>query len=717
MNMFKKQQILSLFLVFALSFSTWAKTSEPPEEGMWLPLLLNELNYKDMKAKGLKLKPKEIYSINQASLKDAIVSFGGFCTGEVISNEGLLLTNHHCGYGQIQQHSSVENDYLTDGFWAMTRDQELPNEGLTATFIVKIEDVTTQALVGVSASMSEKDREAKIKKNIATISKKASEGTHYEAVIKPFFYGNEYYMFVTETFKDVRLVGAPLSAIGKFGGDTDNWMWPRHTGDFSMFRIYAGPDNKPAEYSPNNKPYKPKHFLPISLKGVKKDDFTMVMGFPGRTQEYLSSYGVNNVMNESNPYKIALRGKRLDIMNKYMKQSDKVRIQYASKQSRISNYWKKWIGENRGLKKLNAIERKKKLEKEFREWVNAKSDRKQKYGEIIPNFEKAYKTLSKVSLARDYVNEAVLGSELLNMAYIMYQFAGDFSEKTREKTEKRLDNFFKDFYLPLEKENFVVCMQAYYEDIPKDLHPAMFAEINGDFEAFANNIFSKSMLLKETKVRDFVKNVKSSEIDKIGEDKAYQLFEQLLRIYFSKVSSVAREAQDAIDLNQRTYVAALREMKTDTKFYPDANSTLRFSYGKVDDYFPYDGAHYNFFTTLDGIMEKYATGEDDYLIPEKMKTLYQNKDYGQYAMSNGKLPVCFTASNHTTGGNSGSPIMNAEGQLIGLNFDRNWEGTMSDIMYDPDRVRNISVDIRYVLFVVDKLAGAGHLVKEMELIK
>jgi hypothetical protein len=716
-----KNLICCLF-VFTFTLSYSLATPFPPDEGMWLLHLLGNLNYPDMKAKGLKLKPEQIYSINQASLKDAVVSFGGFCTGEIISKDGLLLTNHHCGYGQIQTHSSVEKDYLKNGFWAMQKSEELPNSGLTATFIVRIEDVSKQVLAGVTPEMNEKDRQNTISEKIKEINKKATEGTHFGSFVRAFYYGNEYYLFVTETFKDVRLVGAPPSAIGKFGGDTDNWMWPRHTGDFSLFRIYANKDNKPADYSPDNVPYKPKHHLPISLKGFKKDDFTMVMGFPGRTQEYLTSYGVKLVMEFSDPYKIKIRDGILKIYDQYMKSADKIRIQYAAKQASKANAWKKWIGEVRGLKKLNTLEKKKQLEAEFEKWAKAQPDRVKKYGEILPKMAQNYQNLEKVSIANDYLNEAVFGIELLDLVWSYSElFNKGVSDVLLEKLKKEAQEHFKDYHLPLDKEVMAFCLEAYNQDVSTDLKPEVFGVIERDFQGnikkFTESIFEKSNFTSEAKVLKLLEEVKKNGTQIVEQDPAFQLVNEFVEIYSEKVRNTVVEANQVIDIQQRNYMQGLREMLSTKKFYPDANSTLRLTYGKIADYFPYDGAYYYYQTYLEGIIEKgNMEGIEDYQVPIKLLELYNKKEYGQYA-ENGKLPVCFTASNHTTGGNSGSPVMNAEGQLIGLNFDRNWEGTMSDIMYDPARVRNISVDIRYVLFVIDKFAGAGHLVNEMTIIK
>jgi hypothetical protein len=715
------------FLARLLALLLLCPLASRADEGMWLPLLLKQLNESDMQKRGLKLSAEDIYSINKTSLKDAIVLFGGGCTGEMISAEGLLLTNHHCGYSSIQSHSSVQKDYLTNGFWAMNRQEELPNAGLTATFIVRMEDVTAQVLKDIPANLPEAEREKKVKANIEIIQKAAVQGTHYDAQIKPYFYGNEYYMFVTETFKDVRLVGAPPSSIGKFGGDTDNWMWPRHTGDFSLFRVYAGPDNKPAPYAAENKPYVPKHFLPISLAPIKETDFTMVFGFPGRTTEYLPSYAVKEIYEVSNPAKIAIRETKLNILNQHMKASDAVRIQYAAKYASISNYHKKWIGENRGLKKLDAITKKQELEKQFTTWVNSSPERKAKYGNVLSEFEKNYNSLNGITLSRDYFLEAALGVELLNYAQgyvnLMDLIKNKAPQADIEKQLKNLNNyggFFKNYDLATDKEVFAALLSMYYKNVDPKFQPEYFRntidkKYKGDFKKYADYVYSKSFMVSEAKVKKALTQISATNTKLIEKDPAYLLAQAFVANYRSKISPTYTAANDANTLNNRLFVAGLREMQTDKKFYPDANSTLRVAYGQVAGYEPMDGVKYDYYTTLDGLMEKADPTNDDFQVPQKLIDLYNAKDYGPYAV-NGEMPIAFTATNHSTGGNSGSPVINANGELMGTNFDRAWESTMSDIMYDPDRVRNITLDAHYTLFIIDKFAGAGHLIKEMKLV-
>lgn len=713
-------RILFSFLTIFILFSQLKA-----DEGMWIPLLLEKYNYDEMKEMGFKLSPEDIYSINQASMKDAVVIFGGGCTGELISDEGLLITNHHCGYGAIQSHSTVEHDYLTDGFWAMNRSEELTNPGLSVTFLVRMEDVTEKVLKEVSETMTESQRSDIIKKNIAEIKKEAIKDTHYEAVIKPFFQGNAYYMFINEVFKDVRMVGAPPSAIGKFGGDTDNWMWPRHTGDFSLFRIYADKDNKPAEYNEDNVPYKPKRHFPVSLKGIEKGDFTMVFGYPGRTQEYLPSDAVEMITEMQNPHRIKLREKRLEIMKKYMDKDVETRINYASKYAHTANAWKKWIGENRGLKRLNAIEKKKDIEKKFNDWLTFDADAKKKYGGIISLYDQHYKEMREPQLLLDYIIESILPIEIFGMArnFMALESAGeDRIPLIKEKLTKQVEGFFKSYNADIDKEMFAAMLEYYAGNIDEKYYPEAFKEAykkhEGNMKAYANYVFEKSFFASKEKTLQFIEKVNVKKAKKLSKDPVYNLYSQFIDLYYAKAKPQLDKHSAALDSLDRLWMKALMEMHKDKVFYPDANFTLRVAYGKVDDYEPKDGVEYDFYTTLEGIIEKDNPDIYDYDVPDKLKELYKNKDYGQYADNEtGEMPVCFTASNHTTGGNSGSPVINGEGHLIGVNFDRNWEGTMSDIMYDPEMCRNITLDIRYALFIIDKFAGAGHLLNEMTIIK
>ncbi len=699
------------------------------KEGMWIPMLLGELNEKEMQEMGLKITAEDIYSVNHSSLKDAIVIFGRGCTGEVVSNEGLLLTNHHCGYGSIQSHSSVEHDYLQDGFWAMDKSEELPNPGLTATFLIRMEKVTDRVFDGVSDSMTLEEKEKKIQENIKVIKEKAIEGTHYEAVLKPFFGGNEYFLFINEVFTDVRLVGTPPSNIGKFGGDTDNWMWPRHTGDFSVFRIYAGKDNKPAPYSKDNVPYKPKRALDISLKGVEKGDFTFVFGYPGTTQEYLPSYAIKMITQVDDPVRIDLRGKRLANMDKYMSRDQAVRIQYSAKYARIANGWKKWQGEIRGIRKLDGLNKKKNYELAFRKWVAGSDELNAKYGQLLPDFKAKYDALSPLINLKNYIWEAGMSIEIVSYASKYRKLVSLVEEgaseeeinKEVDQLSKNVDKFFKDYYVPIDKDNMAMLLKEYAKNVDVAHQPALFEKINrkydGNYKAFTNDVFDKSMFDNKERLKKMLNNFKKKNIKKIKKDPAYILASQFIDVYSSNVFSELKTLYTEIADIQKKYMTAQMEMEKDKVFYADANFTLRVAYGLVDDYAPKDGVFYKHYTTLDGIMEKENPDIFDYVVEDRLKELYNTKDYGKYAAKDGKIHVCFTASNHTTGGNSGSPVLNAEGQLIGLNFDRNWEGTMSDLMYDPDQCRNITLDIRYCLFIIDKFAGAGHLVEEMNIVE
>lgn len=701
-------KILSLSLLISLS-----SIQLQAKEGMWLPLLLKSM-HGDMKSMGLKLSAEDIYSINQSSLKDAVISFGGFCTGEIISDQGLILTNHHCGYRSIQSHSSVENDYLTDGYWAKTNQDELNNPGLTATFIVRMEDVT-QAVLQDLAGLSGKEREEIIKNRVDSLTKLATEGTHYEAYIRPFYYGKEYYMFVTEVFKDVRLVGAPPSAIGKFGGDTDNWSWPRHTGDFSLFRIYADSNNLPAEYSENNVPYQPRHHLPVSTRGIQEGDFTMVLGFPGTTDEYLTADAIKYIKEELNPARIAIREAALEIMDKQMKASDKVRIQYASKYASASNYWKKWIGENRGLQASNAIGKKEAEEEAYRKAIAGQSA----YEGLLAALEKEQSAIEPYTMARNYFIEIPYRRmEIVNLAARFRSWYADdtlsISAEDIAQMRKRIDNHFKNFDATTDSLIANELLNIYQRDMKGDFLPAFLAN-GAEIEQTVADLYRNSIFNDQEALSEMMDTNKIDGLAKLKDDPAFVYMKQFYDVYYEAIKPTYDSLDDRLDSLYGLYVEGMRK-NVDGKYYPNANSTLRLAYGKVEDYDPRDGVEYGFFTTTNGILEKYDPGNVDFDLPDRLVELIQNGDYGDYADEDGSMRVCFIASNHTTGGNSGSPVINAKGQLIGLNFDRNWEGTMSDINYDIDLCRNISVDIRYVLWVVDKFAGAQRLIDEMELV-
>ncbi|MDT8416228.1 MAG: S46 family peptidase [Lutibacter sp.] len=687
--------------------------------GMWIPSLLEGMNEREMQLLGSKMTAKDIYDVNNSSLKDAIVHFNGGCTSEIISPNGLLLTNHHCGYGAIQSHSTVENDYLKDGFWAMNYDQELPNPSMSVTFIKRIDDVTSDVFQGVTANMDEASKLKIINQNIEKVAKAAQKEGWQKANIKSIYHGNQYLLFVTETFNDLRLVGAPPSSIGKYGADTDNWMWPRHTGDFSMFRIYADANNRPASYSKDNVPYKPNHYLPISLDGVEEGDFTLVFGFPGRTNEYLPAVGVAQIVNVLNPAKIEIRDNALKITDSFMRKDADIKIKYASKYASTANYWKKWIGENQGIQKSNAIEKKRNLEKEFSKIVNEKD--LVGYKTLLSDFEKLYAEIESVSLAREYWMEvAYRNVELLGITFRAYQIEQAYLKggepafnKAKETAMKTLNGIYKNYSTTVDKPVFEKLVALYAEKSPKEYLPANM--VNADFKSITNDIYVNSKLTTMEGTEKLLSGTPEEVIKKLNEDKAYAFGKELHTIFYTKLEPKFQELNVQIEAVQKEYMKALMEVFPNNRFFPDANSTLRVTYGQVSGYEPRDGVYYNTTTYLEGVMEKYVPGDYEFDVPQKLLDLYKTKDYGQYG-ENGKMPVNFIGTNHTTGGNSGSPAIDAHGNLIGLNFDRVWEGTMSDMNYDPDICRNIMVDIRYVLFIIDKYAGAKNLIDEMTLV-
>ena len=684
------------------------------DEGMWLPSLISQ-RIVDMQEKGFKLSAEDIYSVNQASLKDAVVLFGRGCTGELISPEGLLLTNHHCGYGQIQKHSSVEHNYLKDGFWAMSREEELPNKGLNVSFLERMEDVTDIILKGYTPDMTEEQRVELVRNNSkALIEEATKEGNGLRATVEALYYGNQYFLFLYRQYDDVRLVGAPPSSIGKFGGDTDNWMWPRHTGDFSMFRIYADKDNNPAPYSKDNVPYRPKKYFRISTKGVQEGDFTFIYGFPGSTKEYIHSEGVRYIEEIGDPHKIHLRTLRLDIMNKYQAQSQKVRIQYSSKNANVSNAWKKWQGEVKGIKKMKTVQTKQEFEKAFDRWAQGGE-----FDGVIGKIAGIYEELEPYQFATDYYSETVRTVEVANFAMSMARlFKQTDSTVTFDKARaaEMAEAFYKDWYLAIDKESFVAVMNEYEKNVPAGFKPEYYKEklaSYGSTEAWAEDIFTNSIFIDPVKVAA----LDAEDREAVMADPATEFFNEFLKWYSADIQPVTARLNQELQLAYRAYMRGqlvyCRTQRVMKDFYPDANLTLRVAYGHIKGYSPADGTYYTPSSTIKGIMEKDNPDIFDYKIPQPHRDIYATKDYGRWADASGEVPVCFIATNHTTGGNSGSPVINADGDLIGLNFDRVWEGTMSDIVFDPEICRNIALDVRYVLFTIDKIGEADYLFDEM----
>jgi hypothetical protein len=694
-------------------------------EGMWIPSTLAKLVMGDMQDAGLQLSADEIYSINQSSLKDAIVLFGGGCTAEVISNQGLILTNHHCGYSQIQYHSSIENDYLRDGFWAKNHKGELVNPSLTATFVVRIEDVTEQLRLA-GENLEGNERSAAMAKKAIELQEAATKNNHYKAEIKTFFYGNAFYLIVTETFQDVRLVGAPPSSIGKFGGDTDNWEWPRHTGDFSLFRIYAGMDNMPAPYSEMNVPYKPKHSLPINMDGIREGEFTMVFGFPGRTEQFLTSDAVRYVLDEANPARIAMRKASLSVIDRSMADNDTIRIQYAAKQSRISNAYKKWIGQSMGLKKFNALDKKVEFEETYA--LAAKVSGRETYADAIPALARLYERSNQYALARDYLIEFFYyGPEALRFSREFNNIVANYDsleqngliEKEIERLGKAMDGFFKNYNALVDERIMAVQAPIFSAGAPEILQPPTLSEHMsknaGEGMLAAREIYKNSVYHDRAALEALLARPGKRMVKKLSQDPIYKISDEILIRYRTNVSDQYDAFRYEEDILMGTYVKGIMELMPDKNYWPDANSTLRLSFGKAEGSEPMDGLVYKSYTTLDGIVEKYVPGDVEFDLPQRLLDLHRDKDYGPYA-TEGELRVCFLGSNHTTGGNSGSPALNAKGELVGLNFDRTWESTMSDIMFNGEICRNIMVDIKYVLFIIDKYAEAVHLIDEMELV-
>jgi hypothetical protein len=697
------------------------------DEGMWLPQLLGKLNESRMKSLGMKISAADIYSINKGSLKDAVVSFGGFCTGDVISSKGLLLTNHHCGFDAIQNHTTIQNNYIRDGFWAPNYAAEIPNKGLFVTFIIRIDDVTGQAMQGVLSSMTEAERQSKIDKNLEVVKKNVQKEATQESFTRGFFEGNQYYLFVTQTFKDVRLVGAPPSSIGNFGKDTDNWVWPRHTGDFSMFRIYASKDNQPADYSADNIPYTPKRSFKISMDGVKEGDFTMVFGFPGRTTQYLHSAAVEQIRAVNDPAKIAIRDQALKIMDSYMRKDDTIKIMYAAKYASIQNAYKKWQGEVLGLTRSDGVGRKKNFEAEFQKRVGAQPIWKEKYGSLLNDLASQYALFEPYGLGRDTYSEIVSKIELFTISASLNSLLNAYSKNGEAGYQQRLnavkpalENLLGEYSEVVDQQLFETLMAMYVTQQPAENVSPLLREwltaAGGSYAVLAQRVYAQKDLYRLEGLQALLRLPAADAVKAIQQFDALILLANMQQTYQSNVQVPSAAIQSRINQLQRAYTQAQMDVMPEKKFYPDANSTLRVSFGQVKGYTARDAVHYEYYTDLDGVMEKYKPGDYEFDVPEKLRALYAAKDYGPYG-KNGILPVCFIATNHTTGGNSGSPALDAYGNLVGLNFDRVWEGTMSDINYDASICRNIMVDIRYILFIIDKYAGAGHLIKEMKLVR
>jgi hypothetical protein len=695
--------------------------AQSQQGGMWIPSLLKGMNETEMKNLGMKISAQDIYDANKSSIKDAVPQFNGGCTAEVISNKGLILTNHHCGFDAIQKQSSESHDYLTNGFWAYKMEEELPNKNLEVTFIIKIEDVTTKVLNGVLALPSEPEKQKKIQDNISSLANTLPKESWQENRIKTFYDGNQYILFVIESFKDVRLVGAPPSSIGKFGSDTDNWVWPRHTGDFSLFRIYADTNNHPAAFSIDNVPYKPKHSLPISIKGINENDFTMVMGYPGKTQEYLPAVAVSQIVNFLNPAKIEIRDAALKVQDGFMRKDKSIKIQYASKYASVANYWKKWIGETKGLKKSNAVAIKQQFEKEFQEKVVA-AGKQTEYGNLLSDFEKNYTEIKDYALARDYYTEVVTrNTEILSFGNKVYQLEQVLNTKGEqafnEQKSKLIASFeelYRNFNSKVDEKVFEQLIGLYATKSPQQFLPVSMQNI--DATKLSAQIFSQSKLTSYSGLKELLQSDAKSVIEKLNNDVGYQLVKTINDAYNKNVAAKYDEINIKNNGLQRNYMKAILELFPKNRIFPDANSTLRVTYGKVKGYSPNDAITYEPTTYLDGIIEKYVPNDYEFDVPKKLIDLYNTRDYGIYGVK-GKMPVCFIGTNHTTGGNSGSPAIDATGNLIGLNFDRVWEGTMSDIYYDPTICRNIMVDARYILFIIDKFANAKNIINELNIVK
>jgi len=715
------KKITILLFVLLMGFQLKLKA----DEGMWLPFMIDHLLQEKMQDMGLKLTPEQIFNINESSLKDAIVSFGGGCTGEIISDQGLLLTNHHCGYGRIQAHSSPENDILTDGFWAMNREEELPNPGLFVNFLVNVADVTDEVLAEINEDMTRQQRDMAIRRVSNRLVSEATEATHYHANVRAMYAGNEFHLFVYERFNDVRMVGVPPSSIGKFGGDTDNWMWPRHTGDFALFRVYTAPDGTPADYSPHNIPLQPRHHLPVSIRGVQEGDFAMVLGFAGSTDRYLTSMGINFKLENEFPIRIDIRRKKLDVIEGAMLDSDEIRIKYASKQSGISNYWKNFIGMSNALESLNVAETKKELEDEFTAWVEADDSRTGEYGDVMNMFANTYEGYRSFHSHNFIFFEAILtGPDVIRNALgyrtlgrLMREKAGqDEIQNEIDRLQASVERLYRNYDAGVDQKLWAAMMKIYNREVPSHLKPGIFNEVErrfrGDFNRFASDVYSKSIFANAANLESFLAK---PSLRKLQND---WVFRMALAMFENHASIQEQMAQydDMLANANRYFIRGLREMDPERLFYPDANSTMRFTYGSVGGYHPADAVYYDFVTTTNGVIEKKDPNHHEFVVPEKLIQLIKDRDFGEYG--NGEtMIVNFIANNDITGGNSGSPVLDGEGNLIGLAFDGNWEAMSGDILFEHETQRCINVDARYILFIIDKFAGAHHLIEEMTIVR
>lgn len=713
------------FLVLVTILQIFMMGMVKADEGMWLPALIEKLNISQMKQLGLTISPEDIYSINHSSLKDAVVALDrGSCTAELISEEGLLLTNHHCGFDEIQQHSTIEHDFLKDGFWAKTKEEELPNPGKSASFLINFEDVTSKIIPELNDTMTENERSNKVREISSKIQKEATADTHFDARVQPLYNDNKYYLFVYETFRDIRLVGAPPQSMGKFGGDTDNWMWPRHTADFSMFRIYCGKDGNPAAYSADNVPYKPKHHLPISLKGYELNDFAMILGYPGTTNRYKTSFGINHTMTVSNPARINVRSEKQRIMKEFMHTSQQSKIMYSSKYAASSNYYKYSIGQNMGLKSLNVIEHKKQLEEKFTQWVNADQMHKEKYGKALDLIADSYKNVED-ELAMEYMMEAMInGPEIFYFAFRtrpLYDAlkADKNSERVSlasERVKDGLNDFFKDYDPETDQKIAAALFSVYQKNVAPQYQPPFFrlvkASYENDFEKYTRELYAKSVFGNKEKLVAFFEKPKAKVLER---DPLFQASLEIFRM-MRLIGNENEKTTAALEKGNRLFVGGLMEMEADKHFYPDANSSMRLTYGTVSDYIPRDGVKYKYYTTLRGYIEKEIPGDEEFEVPSKLKELYKAKDFGRYADQNGDLRTCFITNNDITGGNSGSPVINGKGELIGIAFDGNWEAMSGDLAFENEIQKCINVDIRFVLWVIDKMAGANNLIDEMTIV-